>query len=685
LLPYAPWLCWVVPIAGSILTPIFGRIHPRLRDYLAVVAVGTGAIFSFSMIPDVLTGIIIDWRISWLPVEFGVLVDPLGVLMACVINGVGLLVAIFSTEYMRCDPNLTRYWFLIQIFIGGLVLVVVADDLLWLFIGWEIVGVSCSFLVAFWHQDPQNAHYGLKTFMVLRVGDALLLASILTIYAYSGTFNIMELQREANWMSRLSQSGLLLVTTIMLFGGALAKSALFPLHEWLPDALPASPASFNALTEVLAGAFLVARFLPMLHEALIDGCGELTLFFSTVAWIGIFTALLAASMATVQKNIIRVLVYSIISQYAYVMVGLGSAGSMKNPASGYLAANMHLMVDAISSALLFLSAASLLYATGSQDMSDMDQVRDKMPITSKCMFVGALALIGVPPLSGFWSEEAIGGTVLELIREANEHGENSLLISGLCIYVLFLITIGITAFFTVRMIGLIFAKPKGGLEGKVVGEVPAAMWIPTVIASAITVGIGILAPFIIFGFRGFFSSVLYESEINGGIVDVIREALLSPGTAATGLALLVGILPAYRLYVSGRMDPARLTEENWLLGKAHKFLWNRCYIDAFYYKVAHGVISLSQRVYPSVEIECFERINQKVAENVARLSQRVYSVVELECFEGFNRKAAKNMAALSERIQETQTGLLSYNMLTVLCGIVLLAILLLLYGGFLRI
>jgi len=325
-----------------------------------------------------------------------------------------------------------------------------------------------------------------------------------------------------------------------------------------------------------------------------------------------------------------------------------------NPASGYLAATMHLMVDAISSALLFLSAASLLYATGSQDMFDMGRVRDRMPITFKCMFVGALALIGVPPLSGFWSEEAIGGTVLELMREANEHGEHSLFISGLGIYVLLLITIGITAFFTVRMMGLIFAKPEGAFEERVVAEVPAAMWIPTVIASAITVGIGILAPFIIFGFRGFFSSVMYGLETNGGIVDVIREALLSPGTAATGVALLVGILPAYHMYVSGKMDPAKLTEGNWLLGKAHKFLRDRCYIDAFYYKVAYGVISLSQRVY---------------------------SLIELGCFEGFDQKVTKNTAKLSERIQASQTGLLSYNMLGVLCGIVLLAILLLLHGG----
>jgi NADH-quinone oxidoreductase subunit L len=647
-------------MAGSILTLTLGRIHPKLRDCLAVMAVGTGSLFSFSMIPDVLSGTVIDWRTSFLiagafHLESGALVDPLGVLMACVINSVGLLVAIFSTEYMRRDPSLSRYWFLIQIFIGGLVLVVVADDLLSLFIGWEIVGISCSFLVAFWHQDPYKAHSGLKTFMVLRIGDALLLASILMIYAYSGTFNIVELQQETGWMLELSKSGFLLITALMLFGGALAKSALFPLHEWLPDALPASPASFNALTEVLAGAFLVARFLPIFHSGLINGYGELTFFFSAVAWIGVFTAFLAASMAMVQRNVIRVLVYSIISQYAYVMVGLGSAGLMMNPASGYLAANMHLMVDAISSALLFLAAASLLYATDTQDMYDMGRLKDKMPITFKCMFVGALALMGIPPLSGFWSEEAIGGTVLELIREANEHGQYSLVISGVGIYVLLLITTGITAFFTVRMMGLIFAEREGVHEEKVVEEVPALMWIPMVIASAVTVGIGVLAPLVIIGFRRFFSFTLYGLQINGGIMDVIREALLSPGTAATGVALFAAILPAYHLYVSGRIDPVKLTEENWLLKRAHKILLNRCYIDAFYYKVAHGVISLSQWAYPSVELGCFERFNHKVSDNATKLS---------------------------EKMRRTQTGILSFNMLGVLFGTVLLAILLLFFGGF---
>ena len=680
------------PIAGSFLSLMFSKIHSRFRDYLAVASVGTGALFSFSMIPDVLAGNISPWQISWFHLELGVLIDPLSVLMACVINGIGLLVTVFSVEYMRRDPSLSRYWFLIQLFIGGLVLVVVADNLLLLFIGWEIVGVSCSALVAFWHQDPEKAHYGLKTFLVLRVGDILLLMSILIIFAYSNTFNLWDLQQNGRWIVDLSNSGLLLITVMMLFGGAIAKSALFPLHVWLPDALPASPASFNALTEVLAGAFLVSRFLPMLHASTAE-CMELAFFFSTVAWIGAFTALFAALMAVVERNVIRVLVYSIISQYAFVMVGLGVGGLMENPAFGYIAANMHLMVDAVSSALLFLCAASLLYATGSQNMFGMPkQIRSKMPTTFKCMAVGALALMGIPPLSGFWSEEAISGTTLKLAHEASVNGQYLLAISALGLYALLLMTTVITAFFTVRMMGLVFGKGKSErvLEKKTINEVPATMWIPMSIAALVTVLIGVFAPFIILGFREFFSPILLDRMTHGGLVDIIKEALFSPATAVTGAALLVGILPAHRLYVKRTSDPIKLIETRGFLKKAYGLLWNRFYIDALYYKFAYGAVRLSQAGYRYLEMEGIEKLEfsgfGEVYHDMARwaesFSHWIHAHIELKGFDAFNYSFAKRMAVLSQKLRKTHTGVLSYNMLSVFLGIVLLSFLLLFLGGF---
>lgn len=239
MLPYAPWLCWLIPVIGAVLTLIFAKINSKLRNYAPVAFAVASVIFSLSMIPDVFTGSLVDWvsgkTLGYIPydwstpwvgslgIDLGVLVDPLSVLMTSVVSSIGLLVLIFSIEYMRGDLGLTRYWFLTQLFIGGLGMVVMADNLLQLYIGWEIVGVCCYALVSFWYKDPQNARYGLKTFLMLRVGDVFLLASILIMYFYSGTFNFGDIN-----LVELSKSGLLLITALMFFSGAISKSAQFP-------------------------------------------------------------------------------------------------------------------------------------------------------------------------------------------------------------------------------------------------------------------------------------------------------------------------------------------------------------------------------------------------------------------------------------------------------------------------
>jgi len=201
------------------------------------------ALFSLSMIPDIYLGTAqLDLTTPWISnsiIQVGVCIDPLSVLMVSVITCIGFLVTIFSVAYMQEEPSLTRFWFLIQLFIGGYVVIVMADNLLFMFIGWEIVGVCCTGLAAFWYKDPKKAHIGLKTFLVLHIADVLLLASILIIYAYSHTLNIVELLQNTNWMGELSRSGLLFITALMFFGGAVGKAAQFPLQERLPDALAA--------------------------------------------------------------------------------------------------------------------------------------------------------------------------------------------------------------------------------------------------------------------------------------------------------------------------------------------------------------------------------------------------------------------------------------------------------------
>jgi len=633
----------------------------------------TAVAFSFSMIPDVLTGNVVnwvsgevmgglplDWQIPWvgsLGLNLGVMVDFLSVLMICVVSAMGLLVTVFSVEYMQGKHGLTRYWFFLQLFIGGLGMIVMSDNFLQLFVGWEIVGMSCVALVTFWYKDPHKAHCGLKTFMILRIGDVLLLASILIMYSYSGTFNFRALESSIGWMSELPM--IALVTALMLFGGAIAKSAQFPLHEWLPDAMPATPASFNAITEVLAGVYLVARTLPMFHSALVNGCGELTIFFWTVAWIGAFTAFLGASLAVVQRSIVKVLAYSIMSQYAYMMVGFGVGGLMVDPATGYLAGNLHLMVDAIASGLLFLSAAAILHRVRSEDMFHMGGLRERMPITFTCMAIGALATIGVPPLSGFWSEESIYGAVWGLAQEVGEQGMFTLVFSAYGLYLLLMVTAAVTTFYVIRMMGMVFGKKSKHVsklerEGSPIKEVSPTMWVPMGIAAVVTVVIGMLAPFVIMGFHEFLPALLHQSVVQEDFTDILITAFLSPSFAITCAALVIGGYPAYKLYIIRQVNPDRLVEKHVFLKNIHAFLWNRCYFNSFNYAIAG-----------------FFR----------KLSNTMYKYIERKGIDAFNYFPAHLVTSFARRFRKTHTGVLSYNMLTAFVGAIILIILLLLFGG----
>jgi len=608
------------------------------------------------MIPDVHAGNVVNWQIPWvssLGINLGVLMDPLSVLMASVVSSIGLLVLVFSLEYMRGDSGLTRYWFFTQLFIGGLVMVVMADNFLHLFVGWEVVGVCCYALVSYWYRNPENARYGLKTFLVLRIGDLALLMSILIMYSYSGTFNFLDID-----VAKLAGSGMLLITAFLYFGGAMGKAAQFPLHVWLPDAMAATPASFNAITEVLAGVYLVARIFPVLHAA--EGCGELIIFFLAVAWIGAFTAFFGASMAMVQKNLVRLLAYSIIGQYAYMMVALGVSGLMTDPGAGYLASIFHKMTDAIISGLLFLSAAAILHRIQSQDMSDMGGLKVRMPITFMCMLVGGLATIGIPPLSGFWSEEAIYSATWELAQEAGRLGQSALMFSAYGLFFLLMVTAAATTFYIVRMMGMVFDREGKYIEkledeGELINEVSPVMWVPMGILASVTVVLGVLAPFIITRFHEFFSPPpLYQSIVYMEVIDILKRVFLSPNFGITLAALAIGGYPAYRLYVTRQADPIKLTEEHSFLKNIHKFLWNRCYIDTLYHKIfADGTKALSLIIHQHLERGGIDALNYFIPNHITSFCQR---------------------------FRKTHTGGLSHNMLAVLMGVVLVMILLFFFG-----
>ena len=718
LLPFAPWLCWLIPLVGSAVTPLVGATRRKFSSYLALLSIGMSALFSFSMIPDILAGNVIDLRTPWLYSQLGVLVDPLSVLMVSVVTCIGFLVTVFSVAYMEDEPSLARFWFLIQLFIGGYVVIVMADNLLFMFIGWEIVGLCCTGLAAFWHKDPKRAHIGLKTFMVLRVADVLLLASILLMYTYSSpqTFNITDLAENNNLMGELAKSGLLFVTALMFFGGAVGKAAQFPFQEWLPDALAASPSCFNALTECLAGPFLIARVLPIFYEASLMGYGDMINFFLVMAFVGAVTAVISALIAMVQVNIFKVLAYSISSVIGYMMAAFGLAGLMNDLSWGYLAGTFLLTVDAFVSALLFLTAAYISFVVGSDSLHHMGGFRSR--IAHRGMEVGALAVAGIPPLSGFWCMNWIQTVAWDFASEAGLRGQSVLIISGYLIFALLIIGGGITAFYALRMMGLVFGKENYTPKGRVTKEPRCLMRCSLAAILIITVFLDFLALFLIWPFNMFLSRMpfLKQSTFNN-LGDVLVYIVPSISTVLTCVAVAFGGYPAYKIYVAHKVDAGKLTEKYRFLKTAHKLQRNRFYIDAFYYKVACSLRVLSHKIYNSLErglnaldgfvasrfmsfakmtykyveiegiarpqIRGFRNFYDVLSGKVVSLSQWAYPHLELGGFEAFNYKFAKVVTYLSGKIRKTQTGVLSYNMLAIIVGIVLMIVLIMKFGGIL--
>ncbi|MFQ6095164.1 MAG: proton-conducting transporter membrane subunit, partial [Candidatus Bathyarchaeia archaeon] len=567
------------------------------------------------------------------------------------------------------------------------------------------------YLTSFWYKNRRKAHLGLKVNNVLRIGDIGLLFFILVVYAYSGTFNYMELSKSSNWIAELSRSGLLLFSSLMLFTGIIGKAAQFPLHEWLPDMLVGTPSSSNALTECLAGPYLMARVLPILRDALISGYSELSFFFLTAAWIGAITGFITALMATAQRHPQRVMAYSISSIIGYMLTALGLAGLNSSMTSGYLAGTTILTVDAFVSALLILSTVFVSYAVGSEDLYKMAGYKNR--VVHHGMEVAVFAMINLPPFSGFWLSNWVQNLALELPR-AQASGDMILTYSGYGLFTLLILTGGVTAFYGLRVMGLTFG---GTYSRRKVRNIPFRMRVSFASLLVVTAILDLSVPLLMPSFNKFFLPIVHEVVFRD-VFDVLLYIVPSASAILTISALMICGYVSRQLYMARKIDPEEIVQRHRFLRGIRSFLLNRCYIDALYYKVAYFVIDLSRMLYrnvemegirrprirgineffdlavrwmisfsrwmyPSVELGYFERFNQKVAENISKLSQWGYPSIELGGFEEFNRKVAEKLTRLSGKLRETQTGVLSHNMLIMLFGIVMLLVLLLTFGGYL--
>ena len=419
------WLVPLLPVLSFFVILFFGKRMKNRGHAVGIVAVGAGLLISLIGFFELASGKgAVEKAWTWfefaggesLHLEFGMNYDFLTAVMFVVVCTISLLVQIYSTEYMHDDKRYTIYYAMLSLFTGSMLLMLIANNLLQLFIGWELVGVCSYFLIGHFWEEKENSSAAIKAFITNRVGDMSLLFGIFALFFIGGTFNIPELNLLAE--ESLIGGTSLTIAALLMFGGAVSKSAQFPLYVWLPDAM-AGPTPVSALihaaTMVVAGIYMVARmFLVFEHAgAALD----------VIAVIAAITMLLAAILALVQDDIKKVLAYSTVSQLAYMMAALG--------VGAYTAAIFHLFTHAFFKALLFLGAGSLIHGVHSNNMSDMGGLRKYMPHTFKTFMIGSLALAGIFPLAGFFSKDEILGGALRAATEGGRWAAGVVLVSGI--------------------------------------------------------------------------------------------------------------------------------------------------------------------------------------------------------------------------------------------------------------
>lgn len=479
------WLVVLLPLAGFTALLLGGRrLGEPAAGKLATAAVGA----SFAAAVLVFVGLLLQdphgrshsfKLFSWVPsgslsVDIGFLVDPLSITMALFVTGVSTLIHIYSLGYMHGDRDFSKFFLYLNLFVLSMLILVLGDNMLLTFLGWEGVGACSYFLVAFWFEDEANASAGKKAFITNRVGDFGFMTAIFWTFFAVGSLSYVDIFESAPGLSNTTASAVML----LLMLGAAGKSAQFPLYVWLPDAM-AGPTPVSALihaaTMVTGGVYLLVRMNPLLAAA--DGW-----VLSVVAWVGLATAIGAALAAMAQMDIKKVLAYSTISQLGFMFVAIG--------VEAYTAAVFHMVTHAFFKALLFLGSGSVIHAMGGeQNMSRYGGLARLLPVTSATFVVGWLAIAGVPPFSGFWSKD-------EILAGVWNHSR--------LMWVLLLGAAVLTAMYMSRVVMLTFwGRPRwrdgiDGLDGDAQPhESPPSMLWPLVALSALAATAGVLnLPFV---------------------------------------------------------------------------------------------------------------------------------------------------------------------------------------------
>jgi NADH-quinone oxidoreductase subunit L len=546
------WLILLFPLAGFIFLSFYGeRISKTLAGWIGCGVVGASFLTSLVALSDLLflpaeervgrVHVLYQWiSAASFKLDFAILVDPLSVFMFLIVTGVGFVIHVYSMSYMQDDPEYSRFFAYLNLFIFSMLVLVAAADFFFLIVGWALVGLASYLLIGFWREKTSAVRAARKAFVMNVIGDVGMVIAAFAIFESFGTLSFVEVFAAAPGTFRPNDDQVLLITLLLLVG-AFAKSAQLPLHTWLPDAMEGpTPVSalIHAATMVTAGVYLIAR-CHVLYEL-----APFTMYL--IAGVGVLTAVFAGTMGMVQYDIKRVIAYSTMSQLGYMFLAMGLGV--------YSLGMFHLMTHAFFKALLFLAAGSVIHALdGEQDIRKMGGLQKIMPLTHATFLIGALALSGFPLTSGYFSKEAI---ILSSYHED---------MGNFVFWAIAVLTAGMTAFYIFRVYFYTFVGKTRSPEAHP-HESPPLMVLPLLILATFALGGGILGPWVDEFLGPVFGREVHHHH-DGGLETIAL------------LAGIGGIVTAALLYLTGKKRMELVKEA---FAPLYDLLFHKYYIDEIY-------------------------------------------------------------------------------------------------------
>jgi NADH-quinone oxidoreductase subunit L len=547
------------PALVFLVLALFGRYLRENAQFIAIIGLVFSLVFSSFSLAAVagVTGEAgpIDFALNWIDLgeggsfQMGVYIDGLAAVMLVVVCFVSLMIQLYSGEFMRDDPRFAWYYAVLNLFTASMLGLVLAPNFIELYVFWELVGLCSYLLIGHWFERPAAAKAAQKAFIVTRIGDAALFVGIVMFWRATGTSSYTGISEAAQ--AGFIGGSFFATAVVLVFVGAIGKSAQFPLHVWLPDAMEGpTPVSalIHAATMVAAGVYLVARTYDIFVQS--------PTAMLVVAYIGGFTALMAATMALTKKDMKRVIAYSTVSQLGYMMLALGIGA--------FSASIFHLYNHAFFKALLFLGAGSIIYAMNSYNIFDMGGLRHRMPVTFWTMVIAGLSLAGIFPFSGFWSKDAI------VVSAFAEH--------YYVLFVMALLTVFLTAFYIFRAIFVAFTGEPRTEGAREAVESPGIMTVPMVILGFLAVVSGLAGT----PLADYFAEIVSPSEFAVETLALEPHEFNLPLAALSVLVAVGGIALAYALYVPKPERAAALARR---FSGLYTFLDKGWYFDALYDRV----------------------------------------------------------------------------------------------------